>query len=172
MLKLLGVSNSGFYSWVNRKQSSQEARKTVVKQEINEIYNESRQIYGAPKITSILKSRGHIISEKTVGNYMREEGIKAIWVRPYVRTTIDPDFDIKLKNILNRNFSPARPNSVWVTDITYIHTLNGFVYLTSVMDLFSRSIVGWHLSDSLSTAIAAVNMFQKAISRQLQQINL
>ncbi len=83
---------------------------------------------------------------------MRELGIKAIWVSPYKRTTIDPDFDFRLKNILDRNFNPKAPNAVWVTDITYIHTLTGFVYLTSVMDLYSRAIVGWHLSDSLSTA--------------------
>lgn len=151
VLRLLGVSNSGFYSWLKRKPSKQEIRKKEIKTEINEIYNESMQIYGAPKITSILQARGHVISEKTVGNYMREEGIKAIWVTPYTRTTIDSDFDDKLRNVLDRNFKPATPNSVWVTDITYIYTLSGFVYLTSVMDLFSRKIIGWHLSDSLST---------------------
>lgn len=151
VLKLLGVSSSGYYSWLKRTPSNQEIRKQKVKAEITEIYNESHQIYGAPKITSILQSRGHVIAEKTVGNYMREEGIKAIWVSPYIRTTIDPDFDKKLRNILNRDFNPKAPNTVWVTDITYIHTISGFVYLTSVMDLFSRKIVGWQVSESLST---------------------
>lgn len=90
---------------------------------------------------------------------MREEGIKAIWVTPYTRTTIDPNFDQNLKNILNRSFQPTRPNTVWVTDITYIYTLSGFVYLTSIMDLYSRKIVGWHIGDTLSTehVIKAVN---------------
>ncbi|WP_399168419.1 IS3 family transposase [Tepidibacillus sp. HK-1] len=78
MLKLLGVSSSGYYSWVKRIPSNQEKRKQQVKAEIIQIYNESHQIYGAPKITSILQSRGHVIAEKTVGNYMREENIKAI----------------------------------------------------------------------------------------------
>lgn len=152
MLKKLGVSSSGYYSFKKRVISNQKLRKQSLLTEITEIYNESHQIYGAPKITATLRSRGHIVSEKTVGNYMRELGIKAIWVSPYKRTTIDPDFDSKLKNILDRNFNPKSPNTVWVTDITYIHTLTGFVYLTSVMDLYSRAIVGWHLSDSLSTA--------------------
>ena len=76
---------------------------------------------------------------------MRELGIRAIWVSPYKRTTIDPDFDHKLKNILDRNFTPKSANTVWVTDITYVWTLSGFVYLTTVMDLFSRRVVGWHL---------------------------
>lgn len=151
MLKILGVSSSGYYDYLKREVSNQEVRKQQVKQEITEIYNESKQIYGAPKITSILRKLGHVISEKTVGNYMRELEIKAIWVSPYKRTTIDPDFDSKLKNILNRDFSPDAPNTVWVTDITYIWTVSGFVYLTTVMDLFSRKIVGWHLSDTLST---------------------
>ena len=151
MLKLLGVSTSGYYSWLQRKPSKQKLRKQNIKEKITEIYNESKQIYGAPKITSVLESRGYVIAEKTVGNYMREEGIKAIWVRPYTRTTIDPDFDTKLKNILSRDFNPTVPNAVWVTDITYVYTLSGFVYLTSVMDLFSRKIVGWHLSDQLTT---------------------
>ncbi len=151
MLNIIGVSTSGYYDWKKRKPSNQQKRKESVKQEINRIYNESHQIYGAPKITSILTALGHTIAEKTVGNYMREEGIKAIWVTPYRQTTIDPDFDNELKNILNRDFQPKAPNTVWVTDITYIYTMSGFVYLTSVMDLFSRKIVGWQLSDSLAT---------------------
>lgn len=146
---MLGVSSSGYYDYLKRQDSNQKIRKQQIKQEIIEIYNESKQIYGAPKITSILRSRGYVIAEKTVGNYMRELGIKAIWVSPYKRTTIDPDFDNKLKNILDRNFSPNAPNTVWVTDITYVWTVSEFVYLTTVMDLFSRRVIGWHLSDTL-----------------------
>lgn len=100
---------------------------------------------------------------------MREEGIRAIWVRPYVKDATDPEFDIKLKNILNRDFNPAAPNSVWVTDITYVHTLSGFVYLTSVMDLYSRSIVGWHLSDSLSTEHVVSAIEKAKINRALNK---
>ncbi len=169
VLKLLGVSPSGYYSWKKRKPSNRTLRKKAVVEEIIEIYNESRQIYGAPKITSILKSRGHVISEKTVGNYMREQVIKAIWLRPYVRTTIDPDFDDRLKNVLQRDFNPKTPNAVWVTDITYIHTLSGFVYLTSVMELFSRKIIGWYLSDSLSIKGVLQAIKKAKISRKLTQ---
>lgn len=129
----------------------QSIRKQEIITKIIEIYNESKQIYGAPKITAQLNKQGVAVSEKTVGNYMREIGIKAIWVSPYKRTTIDPDFDANLKNILNRNFTPDAPNRVWVTDITYVWTLTGFVYLTSVIDLYSRMVIGWNLSDTLST---------------------
>ena len=165
MSKFLGVSTSGFYSYLNRVESEQSKRKKGVKEHITEIYNESNQIYGAPKITHLLREKGHIIAEKTVGNYMRELGIKAIWVSPYKRTTIDPDFDNKLKNILNRNFNPKSPNTVWVTDITYIYTLSGFVYLASIMNLYSRTIVGWHLTDNLSTA-SVLRAIEKAKSNR------
>lgn len=169
VLKILGVSTSGYYSWKKRTPSKQKVRKKDIKTEIIQIYHESRQIYGAPKIASILQSRGHIIAEKTVGNYMREEGIKAIWVSPYVRTTIDPEFDTKLRNILNRDFNPVAPNTVWVTDITYVHTLTGFVYLTSVMDLYSRKIIGWQLSDSLSTEHVVKAIEKAKANRRLSQ---
>ena len=169
MLKLIGVSKSGYYAYQTRKPSKASLKKQVVKSEIVKIYNESKQIYGAPKITETLQARGFKIAEKTVGNYMREDGIRAIWVTPYARTTIDPDFDIKLKNILNREFTPTRPNAVWVTDITYVYTLSGFVYLTSVMDLFSRKIIGWHLSDNLSTEGVLVAIKKAKASRNTDQ---
>lgn len=100
---------------------------------------------------------------------MRELGIKAIWVSPYRRTTIDPDFDDKLKNILKRKFNPDRPNAVWVTDITYIYTMSGFVYLTSVMDLYSRKIVGWHVSDSLASEHVLKAIEKAKHNRKLSQ---
>lgn len=151
VLRLLVVSTSGYCSYKDRKASNRSVRTKKIKEEITQIYNESKQIYGAPKITETIHLRGHVIAEKTVGNYMREQGIRAIWVSPYVITTIDPDFDEKLKNVLKREVYPDKPNNVWVTDITYVHTLTGFLYLASVMDLYARKIVGWHLSDSLST---------------------
>lgn len=140
MSKYLGVSTSGFYDFLNRKESKQSKRKKNIKQLITEIYNESNQIYGAPKITKILRQRGYTIAEKTVGNYMKELNIRAIWVTPYKRVKIYANFDSNLKNILDRKFNPASPNTVWVTDITYIYTLSGFVYLASIMDLYSRKI--------------------------------
>ena len=80
---------------------------------------------------------------------LREMGIKACYIKPYTKTTIDPDFDDKLENLLKGQFNPEKPNAVWCSDITYIHTEKGFVYLTSIMDLFSRKIISWRLSESL-----------------------
>lgn len=83
---------------------------------------------------------------------MRQMGIKAHWVKPYIQTTIDSDFSQKLKNILNEEFNPAHPDAVWCSDITYIWTFEGFVYLTSVMDLYSRKIISWVLSETLEAS--------------------
>ena len=149
VLKLLGVSRSGYLNWKKRLPSKRKLRKQAIKERILEIYHESHQNYGAPKIRECLKKEGEVIAEKTVGNYMRELGIKAQYVKPYTVTTMDSDFSEDLKNILNEEFNPKEPDAVWCSDITYIWTFAGFVYLTSIMDLFSRKIIAWVLSDTL-----------------------
>lgn len=149
MLGRLGVSRSGYLSWKKRLPSNREKRKEALKEKILAIYKESHQNYGAPKITECLRREGEKIAEKTVGNYMRELGIKAQYIKPYTVTTIDSDFSSELKNILDERFNPERPDAVWCSDITYIWTFEGFVYLTSIMDLYSRKIIAWVLSDTL-----------------------
>lgn len=130
-----------------------------------DIYNDSHQNYGAPKIAAQLQRSGEIISERTVGKYMRDLDIKAQWVKPFTRTTIDPDFSMKLQNILDEQFNPERPNAVWCSDITYIPTTQGFVYLTSIMDLFSRKIISWTLSETLKAEYVA-NTVRKAMQQR------
>lgn len=159
MLKHLGVSRSGYRSFLRRKVSASSQRKEAVKKKIKTIYDDSRQNYGAPKITRELRKSGETIAERTVGKYMREMGIRAQWVKPWTTTTRDSDFSSELHNILNEQFNPERPNAAWCTDITYIWTQDGFVYLNCVMDLFSRKIIAWTLADSMevSTVIATIN---------------
>lgn len=144
-----GVSRSGYNSWKNRVASIREQRKNNVKNKICDIYDESHQNYGAPEITAILNKNGESISEKTVGNYMREMGLKAQWIKPYTITTIALDFSETYKNILKKQFNPDTPDVVWCSDITYIWTFDGFVCLTSIMDLYSRKTIAWELSRTL-----------------------
>ena len=144
-----GVSRSGYNSWKNRVPSIREQRKNNVKNKICDIYDESHQNYEAPKITAILNKNGETISEKTVGNYMREMGLKAQWIKPYTITTIALDFSETYKNILKKQFIPDTPDVVWCSDITYIWTFDGFVCLTSIMDLYSRKTIAWELSRTL-----------------------
>lgn len=159
VLRHLGVSRSGYNTWKNRIPSNREQRKNKIKDKICDIYDESHQNYGAPKIAKKLKEEGETISERTVGNYMREMGLKAQWIKPYTITTIDSDFSEEYKNILDEKFNPNSPDAIWCTDITYIWTYEGFVYLTSIMDLYSRKIISWVLSDTLETkwVVEAVN---------------
>ena len=164
VLRKLGVSRSGYNNWKNRLPSKRELRKNAIKEKIKDIYDESHQNYGAPKITECLKKDGEVITEKTVGNYMREMGIKAQYIKPYTVTTVDSDFSDGLKNILDKKFNPSEPDAVWCSDITYIWTFAGFVYLTSIMDLYSRKIIAWVLSDTLEAkwVIEAVKSARKA----------
>ena len=148
MLKILGVSRSGYRSFLNRKVSPTRQRKDSVKKEIQKIYDNSKQNYGAPKIAQELCKSGETISQRTVGKYMREMGICAQWTKPWTTTTKDSDFSKELHNILNEQFNPERPNAVRYTDITYIWTQDVFIYLNCVMDLYARKIIVWTLADT------------------------
>ena len=165
MLQILGVSRSGYNSWLHHLPSNSEIRRKKVKEQIQRIYDKSHQNYGAPKIAKELQKAGEIISERTVGTYMRQIGIRAQWVKPWIATTRDSDFSESLQNLLHEQFNPDRPNAVWCSDITYIWTTNGFVYLTSIMDLYSRKIIAWTLSERLDVS-CVVDTITKAKARR------
>jgi len=165
MLKFLGVSRSGYRSFLNRKVSATKQRKDSIKKKIQKIYDDSKQNYGAPKIAKKLRDSGETISTRTVGLYMREMGIKAQWVKPWTTTTRDSDFSKELHNILDEQFNPDRPNAVWCTDITYIWTQNGFVYLNCVMDLFARKIIAWTLAETMEVS-TVIETIEKAKARR------
>ncbi|NLD17584.1 MAG: IS3 family transposase [Tissierellia bacterium] len=169
VLKFLGVSRSGYNSFKKRgiNPTKTQIRKQRIMKLIKEIYHKSHEIYGAPKIWRELLKQGEKLSQKTVGNYMREMGIKAHYIRPYTVTTIDSDFDTRLKNILNSRFNPENPNSYWCTDITYISTDQGFCYLTTIMDLFSRRIISWRLSETLEAKWAIECVIEAKKTRRI-----
>ena len=152
ILRHMGVSRFGYHAWKTHTPSNAQKRKEEIMDKTREIYEASHQNYGAPKITRELEKSGFHVSEKTVGNYMRSMGIRAQWIKPFTHTTVDSDFSSRLQNILDEKFNPDTSNAVWVSDITYIWTFEGFVYLTSIMDLFSRKIISWVLSDTLEAS--------------------
>ena len=133
VLKHLGVSRSGYNAWKKRVPSATEKHRGEIKQKIRKIYEDSHQNYGAPKITRELCENRRKNRSENCDELHASEGIKAQWVKPYVQTPIDSDFSSKLHNILNEQFNPARLDAVWVSDITYIWTFDGFVYLTSII---------------------------------------
>ena len=165
MLKKLGVSRSGYRAFLHRKPSASQQRKEAIKESIKQIHDDSKQNYGAPKITQELRKAGETIAERTVGKYMNEMGLRAQWVKPWTTTTRDSDFSKELHNILDEQFNPDRPNAVWCTDITYIWTFDGFVYLTSIMDLFARKIIAWTLSETMEVS-CVIDTINKAKERR------
>lgn len=165
VLKILGVSRSRYLAWKKRLPSNREKRKELIKERILAIYDESHQNYGTPKIAECLRREGEKIADKTVGNDMREMGIKAQYVKHYAATTVDPDLSSRLRNILKEKFNPEEPDAVWCSDITYIWTFGGFVYLTSIMDLYSRKIISWVPSDTLE-AKYVIEAVEKARKRR------
>lgn len=163
VLKKLGLSKSGYYEFIGRLPSETEQKRNRIIDEILAIYDKNHQIYGAPKIHNELLKKGIFISERTVTSYMRLLGIKACWVKKAKYIQAKSDLQSDLKNILEQQFNPAKPNEFWCTDITYIWTADGFVYLTCIMELFSRKIIAWDLSDSLD-AQHVVDALKKAIT--------
>ncbi len=161
---MLGVSRNGHHAFKSRKPSDRQLKKEQRMEEIREIHKESHEIHGAPKIAEEMRKKGDAISDKTVGNYMGEIGIRACYTKRSVKTTVQPDFSKKLGDLLKERSDPEEPNAVWRSDITCIWTHAGFVYLTSMMDLHSREIMSWALSDTLEAkwVVEAIGKAKKA----------
>jgi len=131
-----------------------------LKQKIREIYNHNRKTYGSPRIYQKLLREGYVIGKKRVERLMQELGIQAVAKRKYKATTDSRHSQPVAENYLNRQFTPERPNQYWVADITYIYTKEGWLYLATIMDLYSRKIIGWSLRERLTKelVIAALDM--------------
>lgn len=159
MLKSSGVSRSGYRAFLNRNVSPARQRKAAIKKQIKHIYDDSNRNYGAPKITRELRKSGECISQRTVGKYMRETGIKAQWIKPWTTTTRDSDFSKELHNILDEQFNPDRPNLYGVRISPAFGLQMVLVYLNCIMDLYSRKIIAWTLADTLevSTVISTID---------------
>jgi len=165
MCSVLNVSRSGYYKWLKRKPSEQEKRRKKLKQSIQRLFFASKRRAGSPKIAVKLREEGWSVSTKTVGRLMKEMGLRSVVVKKHKATTNSKHNHPVYANVLNRNFKVLAPNQVWVSDITYIHTRQGWVYLASVMDLFSRRIVGWAAGDRITKELA-LKAFDMACERR------
>ena len=155
MCRVLGVSRSGFYDSLNRPESERSRRAERIRESVAQIHQETDEIYGATKITKELKHRAELETacRNTVAKAMKELGICSKTSRKGFRPTttqVDPSRQ-PAANVLDREFTATAPNRKWVTDITYLPTTAGWVYLAAVIDLFSRKVVGWSISQSLAT---------------------
>jgi transposase InsO family protein len=151
MARVSEFSRSGNYDWASRPTSERLGREMAIKRDIEKIFMGSRQTYGSPRVHHELVGFGHDVGEDTVARYMRDMGLKARQTKKHkVRTTDSNHQHPIAKNIIDRDFTASRPNEKWLSDITYIRTGEGWLYLTGILDLFSRKIVGWSFSESLA----------------------
>lgn len=165
MCKVLQVSRSGYYEWTHRKPSKRSLETQLIKDEVRLIYSWSKKRYGSPKITEELKAKGIKVSRPRVARIMQSEGIKSIVNRKYRVRTTESNHSLPIApNILNRKFEVEEPGKVWVSDITYVPTGQNWLYLTVIMDLYDRKIIGWSISNTMtteSTVVPAWKMAQK-----------
>jgi putative transposase len=152
MCRLLRVSTSGYYDRINRQPCSQQIRRRAITQAAAHSYFESHRIYGYRKVyEDVIETIA--CCEETVRRVMRQSGLFSRIKRKFVVTTNSDHILSVAENLLNRDFTAAAPNRKWVADITYIPTRQGWLYLAVVLDLFSRRIVGWSMSDTLDSTL-------------------
>jgi transposase InsO family protein len=162
----LGVSPAGYYAWRDRPASAREQKQDALLVEIRAIHAEFKARYGSPRVHAELAARGHGCCVNTVAKLMREHEIRAKAARKF-RCTTDSDHGLAVaENLLGRQFDPACPNEAWVTDITYIPTGEGWLYLAAVEDLYSRRVVGWSMADHLGSRLV-VEALALAVERRL-----
>ncbi len=169
LCRVLQVSPSGFYDSVDRKPSPRAQRRERIKRSVQQVHAESHGIYGSAKITDQLQSREDLESacHNTVSTAMRELGLKSKVSKSFTPTTTKSDPTKRpAENLLDRDFTAEAPNRKWVTDITYLATATGWVYLAVVLDLFGRKVVGWSIGTSLATNLVSDALRQAIESRR------
>jgi transposase InsO family protein len=149
MLRVLGVSASGYYVWKKNPGNGREKENLRLVTHIKAVHEESRKTYGSPRIHAELCSRGIRCGKNRVARLMRQKGIQARQKRKFKATTNSNHQLPVYENRLNRSFNVSSPNTSWAADITYIWTHEGWLYLAVILDLFSRKIIGWSMSERI-----------------------
>ena len=161
MCRVLGLSPSGYYAWLNRPPSKRAERDAELVVKIRTVFDDNRQVYGRPRIFADLKEQGESVGEKRVGRLMKQEEIQGASRRRRGPKTTKRNKDARpAPDLVERDFAADGPDQLWVADITYIPTWAGFLYLSVVLDAWSRRIVGWAMATHLRTELVleALNM--------------
>lgn len=163
---VLGVSKSGFYAWQSRPISARTREDGELLAEIREVHRESKGTYGSPRIHAVLRGHGRRVGKSRIERLMHAYAIRGAVAPKRKPRTTDSNHCLPIApNLLERNFSAAAPNTVWVADITYVHTDEGWLYLAGVMDLCTRKIVGWAMRETLHADIV-IAAWLMAVQRQ------
>jgi putative transposase len=170
--RMLDVSRSGYYAWQVRPPSAQHCRRDALAAKIKAVHQENRRVYGSPRITKVLRLSGEAVCQNTVAKVMRACGVRARAPKAFVPRTTDSRHDQPVApNLLRRNFVVGEPRRRWVSDITYIPTGEGWLYLAGVLDLFSRRVVGWSMAENMETTLVG-EALKMAVSRARPQDGL
>lgn len=166
MCKIFGVSASGYYTWRKRDRIQKETEELSLVRKIEQIHQGSRGTYGSPRILRVLKGMGESCNKTKVERLMKKNGIHARAKRRF-RTTTDSKHNLPVApNLLDRNFSPEKRNEVWASDITYIWTKEGWLFLAVIVDLFSRQIVGWGVDKTMTRELVLSALRQAFFRRK------
>jgi len=162
----LNVSRSGYYDWRNRGKSDRQKANEKLLKHIKDVYQDSRMRYGSPRITEALKKQDIQCSRPRVARLMRKHGIRAVYGSRFKIQTTDSDGDFDYPpNLLKQDFSADKPNQVWLSDITYVKTTSGFMYLAVILDVCSNRIIGVSMKKSLSRHLV-ISAFKDAVNRR------
>jgi transposase InsO family protein len=160
------VSTSGYYAWARRKPSRRAVANQALAEEIRQVHRESRKTYGSPRVTTTLRKHGWPCGRKRVARLMKQKGLHGVQKARFRPRTTDSRHDLPISpNRLADRPAVERHNQVWVSDITYLPTLEGWLYLAAFMDLKSRKIKGWTLRDHLRTELVE-SAFLQAVFRE------
>lgn len=164
--EVLAVSRSGYYAWLGRVPSQRTLRREELAEKIRRVHEQSRRVYGSPRVCRALIAQGESVCENTVADLMKQRHIRAKRRRTFVPRTTDSRHEQPVApNLLSRRFNAELPNQKWAADITYIPTDQGWLYLSGVIDLCSRKIVGWSMADHMETDLVS-DALKMAIARR------
>lgn len=160
LCRVLQVQRSGYYAWLDRDESARAKDDLVLAVEVSAIFAKFKKRYGSPRIYHELRNRGRCVCRHRIARLMRERGLRARSRRKFVRTTHSNPGLPTPSNVLERNFSPEAPDKVWAGDVTYLPTREGWLYLAVLLDLYSRRVIGWAMSERNDEALtlAALQM--------------
>ena len=154
LCRVLEVSRSGFHAWAGRKQSRRAVEDERLLERIKQIHRANRGVYGSPRIhAELVLAEGECVGRKRIERLMRSAGITGLQPRRRGRTTIRVPGVRVAEDLVDRAFLASAPNRLWVADITYLRTWEGWLYLVAVQDIFSRRIVGWAMEDHMRTKL-------------------
>lgn len=164
LCRALGFTSSGFYAWCKRGPSARAKADAELTLKIHAIHEQSRATYGVPRVHAVLAAEGIHVGRKRVARLMKCAGLEGISRRRKYRSTRDKDAH-PAPDLVDRRFVATTPNQLWVADITYVPTLEGFLYLAVVLDVFSRRIVGWAMAKHLRAELV-IEALEMAVGRR------